>query len=146
MRTEVALALAALGMIIAGAALGADDPVATRQQLMKANNNASKVAFAMVKGRTPFDAVAAAAAMNSIATDMVTFPTLFPPGSDQAPKTEASPDIFTHMDDFKALAAKLAADANTAADSAAIGLDAFTTAYNTVGQDCTACHNKYRTE
>ncbi len=81
--------------------------------------------------------------MNSIATDMATFPTLFPPGSDQAPKTEASPDIFTHMDDFKALAAKLAADAKTAADSAAIGLDAFTTAYNTVGQDCTACHNKY---
>jgi cytochrome c556 len=146
MKRNIALAVAALGIGIAGVALAADDPVAQRQALMKSNNAAAKLAFAMVKGRAPFDPVAAAKAMNDIAADMAIFPTLFPPGSDKAPKTEASSDIFANMDDFKALAAKLAADAKTAADSAAISLDAFTAAYTTVGNDCTACHNKYRTE
>ncbi len=146
MRIQFAVALTAVRIVLACSALGADDPVAARQQLMKSNNNASKIAFAMVKGRTPFDATAAAAAMNQIAADMVTFPTLFPLGSDKAPKTTASPDIFTNMDDFKALAAKLGTDAKAAAGSAATGLDAFTIAFNTVGKDCAACHQKYRTE
>ena len=146
MRVGVALTLMALGIGLADAALGADDPVVARQQIMKANNAASKAAFAMVKGRTPFDATAAAAGMNGISTSMAVFPTLFPAGSDKVAKTLASPDIFSNMDDFKALAAKLATDAKTAADLAATGLDAFTTAYNAINQDCTACHQKYRTE
>ena len=146
MKSGVAVALAALGFLMAGAAVGADDPVATRQQLMKENNAAAKAVFGMVKGRTPFDAAAAAAALNEIATGMATFPSLFPPGSDQAPKTTASPDILANMDDFKALAAKLAADAKTAADSSATGLDTLATAFDTVDHDCFACHQKYRTQ
>ena len=87
MRTGLYALLAVSVAALTGAALSADDPVAARRQLMKENGVASKVVFSMVKGRTPFDAAAAAAALNKIADDMVTFPDLFPPGSDSAPKT-----------------------------------------------------------
>jgi cytochrome c556 len=143
MRLRVGLALAALSIVFVGAAFGEDDPILARQLLMKANNAASKVAFEMVKGTTPFDAAKAAEAMKTIASDMETFPTLFPDGSDQG-DTKASPTIWENMDDFKALAAKLGADATTAAGAAANGLDAFKEAFGTVGGDCGACHKKYR--
>jgi cytochrome c556 len=143
MRLKVGLALAALGIAFAGAAFGQSDPIVDRQLLMKANNAASKVAFDMVKGTTPFDAAKAVEAMKTIASDMETFPTLFPEGSDQG-DTKASPAIWENMDDFKALAAKLATDANAAADAAAGGLDAFKTAFGAVGGDCGACHKQYR--
>jgi cytochrome c556 len=146
MRTGFYTLLAASAVALTGVALGADDPVAARLQLMKENGAASKVVSSMVKGRTPFDATAAASALNKIAADMVTFPSLFPPGSDKAPKTTASPDIFTNMDDFKALAAKLGTDAKAAADAAATSPDALAAAFNLVSQDCAACHRKYRTE
>jgi cytochrome c556 len=143
MRLRVGLALAALSIVFVGAAFGEDDPILARQLLMKANNAASKVAFEMVKGTTPFDAAKAAEAMKTIASDMEAFPTLFPEGSDQG-DTKASPAIWENMDDFKALAAKLGADATTAAGAAANGLDAFKEAFGAVGGDCGACHKKYR--
>lgn len=143
MRLRVGLALAALSIVLVGTAFGQDDPIIARQLLMKANGAASKVAFEMVKGTTPFDATAAAAAMKTIASDLEQFPTLFPEGSDQG-ETKASPAIWENMDDFKALAAKLVTDASAAADAAANGLDAFKTAFDAVGGDCGACHKKYR--
>ena len=72
-----------------------------------------------------------------------TFVTLFPEGSDKG-DTHASPDIWKNMEDFKALAAKLGTDAGAAAAVARQGVDAFKVAFNTVGGDCGACHQKYR--
>ena len=143
MRFRVGLAFAALSVVFVGTAFSEDDPIVSRQLLMKANGAASKVAFDMVKGKTPFDATAAAAAMKTIAGDLEQFPTLFPVGSDQG-DTKASPAIWENMDDFKALAAKLVTDANAAADATANGLDAFKAAFDIVGGDCGACHKKYR--
>jgi len=143
MRIGVAVALAALSIALAGVAVGQDDPIAARQALMKTNNESAKTAFLMVKGTNPFDATAATAAMNEIAADMVTFPTLFPAGSDQG-DTHASPDIFSNMDDFKALAAQLVIDAKAAAEAANGGLDAFKVAFDAVNKDCFGCHQKYR--
>ena len=143
MRFRVGLALAALSVVLVGTAFGQDDPILARQLLMKANGAASKVAFDMIKGTTPFDAAKAVEAMKTIASDMETFPTLFPDGSDQG-DTKASPAIWENMEDFKALAAKLATDANAAADAAANGLDAFKIAFDAVGGNCGACHKKYR--
>ena len=143
MRLRVGLALAALSIVLVGTAFGEDDPIVARQLLMKANGAASRVGFDMVKGTTPFDATAAAAAMKTLASDLEQFPTLFPAGSDQG-DTKASPSIWENMDDFKALAAKLVTDAKAAADAAAAGPDAFKTAFGAVGGDCGACHKKYR--
>jgi len=145
MRLASTVGLLALAALIAGAAHGDDaDPVKARQQLMKMNNAAAKAAFAMIKGTAPYDPKAAAAGMTQIATDMTTFVTLFPVGSDADPGTYASPDIWTHMDDFKALAAKLQTDATAAATAAPGGADAFKAAFTTVNNDCNACHQKYR--
>ena len=143
--TAIVVPFLAIAAIASGIAFAADDPVAARQQLMKQNGQAAKLGYMMIKGKVPFDAAAAATAMNEIATDMETFPSLFPPGSDKAPKTTASPDIFASMDDFKALAAKLGADAKAAATAATNGPEAFAAAFDAIDQDCGACHRKFRT-
>jgi cytochrome c556 len=145
MKRIAVIPFVALIAIVSGMAFADDDPVAARQQLMKQNGQAAKLGYQMAKGKIPFDAAAAAQAMNQIATDMETFPSLFPPGSDKAPKTTASSDIFANTDDFKALAAKLGADAKVAAAAAAQGVDAFSTAFDVIDHDCGACHRKYRT-
>ena len=144
MRRKIGLAFAVAGVLIAGMALGQDDPIAARQALMKRNGEEAKTAFFMVKGKTPFDATAAAEAMNSLAADMEILPTLFPPGSESGENTKASPDAFANLDDLKALAGKLGTDAKAAAEAAAQGQDAFATAFNAIDADCSACHQKYR--
>lgn len=125
------------------AVFAADDVIAQRKALMKANGAAAKTASEMINGTTPFDAAAAAAAARKIASDLETFPTLFPEGSDQG-DTTAAPAIWTNMDGFKAAAAKTVADANAAADAAAQGADAFKTAFAVVGGDCGSCHREFR--
>ncbi len=143
MRLKIGLALVLAGTLIASFALGQEDPIAARKALMKRNGQEARAAFLMVRERTPYDPVAAAEAMNALAADMEILPTLFPPGSETG-DTDAAPDIFTNMDDFKALAAKLGADAKAAAEAAPNGLAAFTTAFNAIDGDCSACHRKYR--
>ena len=143
MRMKYGLALAALGVVFATAAVGQSDPIAARQALMKKNGQESRTAFLMAMGRQPFDATAAAAAMNALADDMKVLPTLFPAGSDQG-NTKASPDIWTHMDDFTQRAAQLGTDATAAAAAAADGVDAFKIAFEAVNADCSGCHRLYR--
>jgi cytochrome c556 len=143
MRMNVGLAIAIATVLITGAAFGQDDPIAARQALMKRNGQESKVVFDMIRGTTPFDAAAAADAMNALSADMAVLPTLFPPGSDQG-ETKASPEIFTNMDQFKALAARLGTDAQAAANAAANGVDALKVAFDAVGADCGACHQQFR--
>jgi cytochrome c556 len=76
---------------------------------------------------------------------MSTFPALFPPGSENI-QDRASPEIWKNPDDFKARAAKLEADAKAAAAAADQGIEAFKTAFNTMGGNCQGCHEKYRAE
>ncbi len=143
MHLKWALAVIAVGIGVAGAAFAADDPIKARQAIMQKNQDAAKIAFGMAQGQVPFDAAQAAAAMKDLEDDMVVFPTLFPDGSDQG-ETSASPAIWQNMEDFKAHAAKLGADAKVAEAAAADGLDAFKASLGAVGQDCGGCHELYR--
>ena len=143
MRMRVAGMALAFGVGLAGMALAADDPIQARRDIMKSNNEAAKVTFGMVMGKVPYDATQAAAAMKALQDDMAVFPTLFPAGSDTG-ETQASPAIWQNMDDFKAHAEKLAADAKLAEAAAPNGLDAFKAAVGPVGQDCGSCHELYR--
>jgi cytochrome c556 len=143
MKLKFALVLGVLAVAFAGVAIGADDPIKERRDIMKKNGAAAKIAVEMIKGTTPYDATAAAAAMKTLEEDLTVFPTLFPEGSDQG-QTNASPDIWKNMDDFKAHAAKLVTDATAAEAAAAQGLDSFKTAFDAVGADCGSCHEKYR--
>ena len=143
MRLSIALAVVAVGSVLAGPLLAADDPIEARQEIMQKNDDAAKLAFNMAQGRIPFDAAKAATAMRELQEDMTLLITLFPPGSDKG-DTAATPAVFTNFDDFKVKAAKLGADAKVAEDAAAKGLDAFKASIGAVGQDCQTCHDLYR--
>jgi cytochrome c556 len=140
-----------IGLVASVLALGAvslafaaqDDIIKMRQRLMDANGQAAKVAVSMIRGDLPFDAVIAAAVVSSISHDNSVFPDLFPKGSDQG-ETKAGPEIFAKNADFRALSAKMAKDAQAAAEAAAKGKDAFAAAFQVVGQNCQACHETYR--
>ncbi len=143
MRVKMALVALAFGVGLAGVAFAADDPIQARKAIMKNNNDAAKLTFGMVLGKVPYDAAKAAEAMKTLQDDMAVFPTLFPAGSDTG-DTAAAPAIWQNMEDFKAHAAKLAADAKVAEAAAPNGLDAFKAAVGPVGQDCGSCHELYR--
>ena len=148
MRKTLVVAIAgalAAGAMVGGAtiALAQADVIKERQALMKANGGAAKQAVELFSGAKPYDAAAAAAAAEAIATDMEKFPTLFPEGSDQG-ETTASPAIWQKMDDFKALAAKTVTDSRAAAAAAPQGADAFKAAFAAVGGDCQSCHEQFR--
>jgi cytochrome c556 len=128
---------------VSASVFAADDVISQRKALMKANGAAAKTASEFINGSKPYDAAAAAEAMKTIVKDMETFVTLFPDGSDQG-NTSASPAIWEKMDAFKAANAKMIADANAAADAAAQGVEAFKTAFNTVGGNCQSCHQEFR--
>jgi cytochrome c556 len=119
------------------------DAIAERKGLMRANGAATRTASEMISGAQPYDAAAAAQAARTIAEDMDKFPMLFPEGSDQG-DTSASPAIWERMDEFKAAAAKAAEDARAAETAAAGGLEAFKTAFATVGENCQSCHGEFR--
>jgi cytochrome c556 len=139
-RLGIVIALLGCGLAAAIAA----DPIAERQQLMKDNGKAAKAAGEMVQGKTPYDAAAAKAAMNSIAASAKILPTLFPAGSETGHETEASPKIWQNKAGFDAVAAKLARDAAAAAAAAEGGLDAFKPAFGAAAANCKACHDDFR--
>ena len=143
MRMRMALLVVAFAAGLAGAAFAADDPIQARRDIMKNNMEAAKTIFTMIQGQAPYDAAKAAAAMKALQDDMAVFPSLFPQGSDQG-KTQAAPAIWQSMEDFKAHAAKLAADAKVAEAAAPNGLDPFKAAAGAVGDDCNGCHELYR--
>jgi cytochrome c556 len=87
------------------------EAIANRLDVMKVTvSGAVKPAALMALGKQDFDAAAAKKSMETIATAIATFPSLFPPGSEGV-QDRASPDIWKTFDDFKAHAAKLETDA-----------------------------------
>jgi cytochrome c556 len=134
------LILAALGTSTALAGVIED-----RQDIMKNNNNASRVLGGMARGTAPFDAAAAKAQLQMIVDGVAKLPTLFPAGSDQGTgttKTLALPTVWSDTAGFKTAAAKLGSDAQAA--MAATDQASFATAFQTVQADCGACHKTYR--
>lgn len=143
LKGPLAVAAFATATVFAVFANGQDNPITAREALMKSNGQQAGIAGQMLRGDAPYDATAAAAAMNKIAENMVTFVTLFPAGSD-AGDTRALPAIWQNMADFEAHATKLVTDAKAAAATAANGKEAFAAAFGAVGGDCGACHQLYR--
>jgi cytochrome c556 len=101
---------------------------------------------AMVQGKAPFDAKAAADNAE-IATMMSRLPyTAFVAGTDKG-DTKAKPEIWTEDAKFRAAATKMQeemAKLNAAAKTG--NLDQIKAAFGPVGQSCKACHDEYRKE
>jgi len=140
LRTIWVLAAIALGVI---AVIAESDPIAARQQLMKANGRQAKLGSNMVKGEAPFDAAKAKEIFATFIDAANKMPNLFPENSKTGKETSAAPEIWQHMDDFKARFAKLGADSKKAEESVT-DLDSFKAAFRTVGQNCQECHERYR--
>ncbi|MBN8999790.1 MAG: cytochrome c [Rhizobiales bacterium] len=131
MRGLLAVAGLAALLITSGGAIAASDLGKQREADMKAIGGSVGLVFDMVQGKTEFDAAKAKAALEKVAATATEFPTLFPPGSENA-DGKASPKIWENKADFAAAAAT------------AGGLDALKPAMGAVAANCKACHQMYR--
>ncbi len=138
MRRFLALSLAFAAM--SSVAL-ADDPIAARQALMKANGATFKTIGPTLKGGA-FDLAATQKALNTYINTAEKAPALFPPGSDKG-KTGALPAIWENKSDFEARFQKLDADSKAALASIK-DKATFMAAMPGVLNNCSGCHEKYR--
>ena len=132
------LALCAFG----ATAVVAQDVIAQRKALMRAQGAATAPVGRMMNGSEPFDLAKVQVALDAYLTTTREFVSLFPPGSDQG-QTRALPAIFQNRDAWSAAIAKFAADSTAA--KAAIKDDASLKAeMPKVLANCGTCHTAFR--
>ena len=101
---------------------------------------------AMASGKAPFDAAAAAANADIVATMSMLPYAGFIEGTASG-ETRAKPEIWTERVKFDAAASKMQEEVgklNVAAKSG--NLDQIKVAFGAAGQSCKACHDNYRKE
>ena len=131
-------------------AISADDlagAVKERRHLMKdIVSPAAKLGGQMVKGVKPFDAEAAAKAMNEINGVPDKYVKLFPKGTahGEIADSEAKATIWEDFAEFEATAMKLKDASAQAASAAAQGEGAFTAAFNDMTKVGKDCHQTFR--
>jgi cytochrome c556 len=121
------------------------DPIATRQSLMKENNNNAIAIVRMMRGLAPFDAAKIDAAFAQWADTAQKFPGLFPETSKTGQKTRASSKIWLTKSDFDAKAAALGKAVAENRSRAKASLDGLRSAIPAIANACDACHKDYRT-
>lgn len=101
----------------------------------------------MMKGKTPWDATAFARHADRIAFLAPQLLEGFPEGSDKGADTEAKPEIWKHMDDFKVKMDDFVKQSRLLADVAKGGDEAkMKEQFKQTAGACKACHDKYRKE
>lgn len=138
------LALALTTLMIAGTGLAlaaGSSAVDIRKMEMKDMGRSFKSVVAMAKGNTPYDAAAIEGALSSLAKNARDFPDNFPAGSDKG-DTDASSDIWSHFEDFKAQSLALADNADAAAKAG--DFDTFKSHVMKIAKGCQSCHDSYR--
>jgi len=138
--------IVASAISVAGAAIPAvAGPVEERKELMKTVVKSLKLSVKMAKGEMPYDAAAAAAAMQTIHDVPDKFVKLFPEGSDMHEKTEAKPKIWEDMKGFLSKAEDMKVSSAKTKTAAGQGQDAFKTAlFTDLVKTCKGCHETYR--
>jgi cytochrome c556 len=139
----VVFAVLLLG-VTAAAAQNCPEFIQKRQTLMKKSGDEAKIGTAMIKGERPFEADKVQEIYAAFADDAKQMPTLFPDCSKAGAKTTAAPAIWERMDDFKAAIAKFAADVKAAQDNKTNDLDALKANFQTIGKNCSSCHQTFR--
>lgn len=142
---RIMMALIIGSIAVAGTAIAQDSPIKKRQAIMKKNGEAAKLITAMFKGEQPYDAIAAATAINGIGGAMDEFITLFPEGS-TAKDSDAKPEIWKNKADFNDWAKQVKEDTAKAAAAAAGGMESLEPAFAALGKSCQGCHEKYRVQ
>lgn len=136
------VAVLLLGVTTA-AAQSCPEFIQKRQTLMKKSGEEAKIGTEMIKGEKSFDAAKVQEIYAAFAEDAKEMPTLFPDCSKSGAKTTAAPAIWERMDDFKALIAKFADDIK-AAQGNTKDLDALKANFQTIGKNCSSCHQTFR--
>jgi len=134
----------AVGLVMAvalGAAWADEDPIKQRQDLMKANGDATKPIVGMLKG-APFDLAAVKTALTTYANTAAKAPALFPDSS-KSGKTDALPAIWENKADFDARFTKFADDVD-AASKTIVDEASFKATMSGVLKNCGGCHEQYR--
>ena len=139
----VVFAVLLLG-VTAAAAQNCPEFIQKRQTLMKKSGDEAKIGTAMIKGERPFEADKVQEIYAAFAEDAKQMPTLFPDCSKAGAKTTAAPAIWERMDDFKAAIAKFAVDVKAAQDNKTNDLDALKANFQTIGKNCSSCHQTFR--
>jgi cytochrome c556 len=137
--------LAALAVVLsAGAVLAQSNPVKTREDLMKQNDEHAKVVVQMMKGQRPYDAKAVEAAFAQWAETAHKLPSLFPDNAKTGGDNRASPKIWENKKDFEAKAAAFAKSVADNRAKAVESLDGLKATIPVVGKACDSCHKLYR--
>jgi cytochrome c556 len=140
------LLLAAAGAVTAAPAAAqfakSEDAIHYRQSAMFLQSQHFGRVAAMANGRVPFDAAAAAANAELVATISKLPWAGFAPGTEGG---KAKPDIWKEQAKFKELSDKLQADTEKLAAAAKGGnLDAIKAQVAATGETCKSCHDTFR--
>lgn len=137
--------LAALAVALSiGAAIAQQDPVTTRENLMKANNKHAIAVVHMMRGQAPFDAAEVDAAFKQWADTAQKLPGLFPEGSKTGGDNRASSKIWLNKKDFDVKAAAFAKAVAENHEKRKSSLEGLRAVIPVVGKACDDCHKDYR--
>jgi cytochrome c556 len=101
----------------------------------------------MVRGKAPWDAAEFARRAERVALIAPQLLEGFPEGSDTGATTDAKPEIWKNMDDFKAKMDELVKQSKLLAEVAKSGDEAkMKEQFKQTAGACKACHEKYRNE
>ena len=126
------------------AVTAADDPIASRQAIMK-NVGASMGALGkMAKGELEFDAGTAQFALRVLNTASLGVGELFPEGSETGGKTEAAPAIWSDPAGFNAEIVKFQTATGAGVASPPGSKEDLGGVLGQVGGSCKSCHEGYR--
>ena len=144
MRTNTRVPAAAAAVLLAAAAIAfaaPEGPAKARHEAMEQVGDAMKGLGKVAKGQAPFDATFVASSATTIKEKLEQASKLFPPGSDTG-ETHAKPEVWSDRPGFD----KTMQDAIAAATALAAVKEeaAFRPALGALGQNCKACHDKYR--
>jgi cytochrome c556 len=140
-KSNLGLLVLAASLAAAPVARTADDPAKARHQTMEQVGDAMKGLGKVAKGQAPFEAGFVGSSATTIKEKLEQASKLFPPGSD-AGETKAKPEVWSDRAGFE----KTMQDAIAAAGALAAVKEeaAFRPALGALGQNCKACHDKYR--
>jgi len=101
----------------------------------------------MIKNKTPWDNAEFSKHADRIASLAPQLLEGFPEGSDKGADTEAKPEIWKNMDDFKSKMNDLVRETKNLSDVAKAGDEAKTREqFKKTSGACKSCHDKYRKE
>lgn len=143
MNLRTVFAVFAVGLSVS-VVMAQSDPVTTRENLMKQNNEHARNVVQMMRGQRPFDAAAVEAAFAQWADTAQKLPGLFPENSKTGGDNRASPKIWLNKKDFDQKAADFAKAVADNRDKAKASLDGLRAAIPVVGKGCDNCHEDYR--